>query len=289
MELLPIISAHIILNEQASSTPSPVIFEVPVTFQLHRLVCVQLSPPGSPSPTRQTGCNIKWCPATVNQPDNTQQFSHPHPRSPPRTQSLPPANSSHLKRQSSLVNMFWNQKIVRTSKAIISGSTNYNGFKIINPLAAPKSRITTTASVADTPTYSLSFASKSVRSSVSVNVKSTSDVKLQESNSAPPRQSPPLAVRDDPQTEDCDSAIEKSWIDAQLPPPVPTPPSPESQEILAANSRYASFKNRPTTRPPTSLGINTASQSSTAMKLGNLFLSSCPGKKGVFRLGTVSL
>lgn len=167
-ELLPIISSHIALIEDASAS-SPIIFDVPQAFQLHRLVSIPLPPPSIPSPTRVAGCNLKWCPIALHQHGPARPFTHSpldtHIRNLPQSFT---ATGTNGKRQAGLVNYFWNQKIVRTGKAVISGTTNYSGFRIPMSLSMPKPKHSSGSNLA----CAISFASKDARNSIGADVNS---------------------------------------------------------------------------------------------------------------------
>lgn len=131
-ELLPIITAHLSTPTQ----PSPVMFDIPLSYQLHRLIRVPLLRAQGPTlPTHATS---------------------PHPSRPlPSPQASKPSKPNNP----SLVNLFWNQKFIR--KALASSSPKPStGFQAASYSLSVSSTLETRASASP---YTVMIGKKNAR------------------------------------------------------------------------------------------------------------------------------
>ncbi|KAI0700934.1 hypothetical protein BC835DRAFT_1325786 [Cytidiella melzeri] len=312
-ELIPLISSHL---ARTTSTSSPTLFDVPYPLQLHRLT----SRPTFSSAKPQQPPPPSWHPSSIPPIANSAHcplFSHVHPArqltSPHPHHHAPNKSIYHSPRQPSLVNFLWNQKIVKTGKAVIA--TTSVGFKIpglpsILPLSASISSATST-SLLSTPEVK-----KSAHLAGAVAPKKGRKLSVSLLSSSKKKELSQLQQKDQQVMEQSVSATLRAADAARLGKKCPQTvlasthlPENNGPGTLAERAKSCGFSVHPpvvvpSQRPslefrrsiseplPTSFGIAHSSQQQRLEPhhdhretsfLGNLLLSSCPGKK--VRLG----
>ncbi len=128
MEIIPLISSHL---TQAAHPNSPTLFDVPLPLHLHRLILCSQSPCPATEPPPIISNYASRPPVPSQYPHHSDSSSLCDP-SHPRLHDVPtklPSAPLVIPRQPGIVNFLWNQKIVKTSKAVIATTTNV-GFKI---------------------------------------------------------------------------------------------------------------------------------------------------------------
>lgn len=128
MEIIPLISSHL---TQAAHPNSPTLFDVPLPLHLHRLILCSQSPCPATEPPPIISNYASRPPVPSQYPhhsDSSSLYDPSHPRLHDVPTKLPPAPLL-IPRQPGIVNFLWNQKIVKTSKAVIATTTSV-GFKI---------------------------------------------------------------------------------------------------------------------------------------------------------------
>lgn len=127
MEIIPLISSHL---TQAPHPNSPTLFDVPLPLHLHRLILCSQSPCPAMEPPPIISNYASRPPVPTQYPHHSDSSplypSHPRLHDMP---TKPPSAPLVIPRQPGIVNFLWNQKIVKTSKAVIATTTSV-GFKI---------------------------------------------------------------------------------------------------------------------------------------------------------------
>ncbi|KAI0812448.1 hypothetical protein BC629DRAFT_1473021 [Irpex lacteus] len=128
MEIIPLISSHL---TQAAHLSSPTLFDVPLPLQLHRLILCSQSPCPAAEPPLIVSSYASQPPVPSQYPQHLGSVPLYNP-SHPRLHDVPtklPSAPLVIPRQPGIVNFLWNQKIVKTSKAVIATTASV-GFKI---------------------------------------------------------------------------------------------------------------------------------------------------------------
>ncbi|KAI0344829.1 hypothetical protein BDW22DRAFT_1391827 [Trametopsis cervina] len=284
-DLIPVISSNLYTGAQL---PSPTLFNVPVTLQLPRLILHSaVHSPKPPLPiwatSRPTAAKLSRVPPLTQHP---AQHIHAH-----KPDIRPPA----LPRQPGLVNFLWNQKIVRTGKAVIA--TTNAGFKIPRlPVVPPIPGVNHNANEAGKdahaqfgtkrssaslltglkhkkdqqqhrlPTMEEPYVASAATKSVSATLRTAYTTAHVDKISQSPTQLctstyTPVGLNETPR-KDVRRHSEKDKVSKSIVPP--QKPSTDGLRRSLSDPLPSSLVHHPQPRRTT---------------LGNLFLSSCPGKK----------